>query len=142
MLSIPKVGAKAPATMTLVDTAPTAPLDAALAAPSEPAGDEAIITDPYTLKLSVPLRTHQGMVHELKLREPIAADYFEVGRVPFDVRGDDDNRRITIDFKLMKEWAARLTGHDEIILGQLSAKDWLGIAARINSLLMQAGSTT
>ncbi len=116
MLTVPKVGASAPATTTAVD----------------------VITDPYTLALTSPVTTHGGVVHELKLREPIAADYIALQRVPFDVRGDGDNRRSVVHFDLAAKWASRLTGHDEIVLGTLSRNDWLGLVTRVNSILMQA----
>ena len=129
MPMIPKVRAAAPAATGAVE-----PIDA----PDQ--NTEPLITDPYTMKLSTPLKSHQGTLHELKLTMPTAADYIEIGKVPFDVRGDDDNRRVTVDFKCLGQWASRLTGHDEIIVGQLAAKDWLGLSARINQILMQASA--
>jgi hypothetical protein len=92
--------------------------------------------DPMLIKLTQPIRSHQGTLYELRLREPRAADYIEVGKVPFDVRGDDDNRRATVDFKAASQWAARLTDLDEILVGQLSSRDWLTLVSRINTILL------
>lgn len=95
--------------------------------------------DHLRFKLREPIKTHKGMTYELVLRQPRAADYIEIGRLPFDVRGENADRRAVIDFKLLGQWASRLTGHDEIVLGTLAANDWLDLAGRINSMLMQAG---
>jgi hypothetical protein len=100
-----------------------------------------VLEDPLVVKLTQPLRTHKGMIHELRLREPRASDFIEIGRVPFDVRGEGADRRATVDFKCAAQWAARLTDVDEILLGSMRDKDWLVLVARINVLLLGAGSS-
>ena len=133
MLSVPKARPVMPQTET--SQAATA---AAAGAPA--AMPFAMPEDPYKITLKRPIKTHNGTAYELRLREPVAADFIEVGRVPFDVRGDDDNRRATVDFKCVAQWGSRLTGLDEIILGQLAVDDWLMLVARINMILLNAGS--
>ena len=115
MLNVPKVGAPA----------------LAAESPDPVEGIAAAIGDLRRLKLTTPIKSHQGMLYEINLREPTAADYIAIGRVPFDVRGIEDNRRAVVDFKLIGQWAACLTGHDEIIIGQMSSRDWLALSARI-----------
>ncbi|WP_296201462.1 phage tail assembly protein [uncultured Hyphomicrobium sp.] len=97
--------------------------------------------DPRRLPLSKSIQSHGGTINALTLRDPTAADYIEIGKLPFNVRGDSADRRVEVDFKLMALWAARLTGHDEIVIGQLSATDWLALTGRINTTLIQAGLT-
>lgn len=95
--------------------------------------------DVKTLRLSSAIKSHAGEIRELKLREPIAADYIEIGKLPFNVRGDAADRRVEMDFKLMAQWASRLSGHDELVISQLKAEDWLELVGRVNALLIQAG---
>jgi len=125
MLNVPKLGGR-PVT---VEPAPAAaPIEA-------PEAD----FDLYTLALSRPLRTHKGEVRTLVIREPTAADYIEIGRVPFDVRGENEDRRAQIDHKCAGEWVARLTDLDEIVIGGMASRDWLAMVGRINAILMNAG---
>jgi hypothetical protein len=96
--------------------------------------------DPHKISLTTPLQTHKGMLYELNLRQPCAADYIEIGKVPFDVRGNEEDRRAVIDFKIAAQWLSRLTEIDEIIIGKLTDRDWLLCVARINVLLMRGGA--
>lgn len=105
-----------------------------------PAFTAAPPVDLFSMTLSRPLKTHQGELRTLKLREPVAADFIEIGSLPFDVRGNDDNRRAKIDFKLAGAWAARLTQLDEIIIGTMRQDDFLGLVSRINLILMRNGA--
>lgn len=95
--------------------------------------------DPMVLKLTRPIKTHHGDQRELRLREPNAGDYIAIGRVPWEVRGDGEDRRAMVDFKIAGQWASRLTNLDDILIGQLSAPDWLALVARVNALLVSAG---
>lgn len=121
MLNVPKVGPRG--------AADAMPEPAPAAAPS----------DPRTLRLVKPIRTHSGEKRELKFREPIGGDYIEIGELPFDLRGDETNRRLTVNFKIAAKWIARLTDVDEILIQQLSSDDWLNATSMVNAILMRVG---
>lgn len=95
--------------------------------------------DPMVVKLRKPIKTHAGETRELKFRDPIGADYIEIGELPFDLRGDETNRRLTVNFKIAAKWIARLTNIDEILVGQLSGDDWLDATGKVNAILMRVG---
>ncbi|MGE0699266.1 MAG: phage tail assembly protein [Hyphomicrobiaceae bacterium] len=149
MLTVPKLRSAATAAATADEAAGEAPATlsgkVSEAAPPPTTDAQALLRamlarqDLKKQPLSKPIRTHQGELRELTLRDPVAADYIEIGKVPFDVRGADEDRRATVDFKVAAQWAAALTGLDAILLGQLAAKDWLALVGRVNALLMQAG---
>lgn len=93
--------------------------------------------DPFVIKLSKPLTTHKGVQHELRMREPIAADFIDIGRIPFDVRGEGEDRRAVVDFKLIAQWLSRLTDVDVILLGMLAHQDWLQATGKLNAIIMR-----
>jgi hypothetical protein len=94
-------------------------------------------SDPRIVKLVKPIKTHQGEQREITLREPIASDYVTCDVMPFKIIGNGDEARIDVQFKPMMKWATLLTGHDEIVLGNLSGPDWLEMTRKINGMLVE-----
>lgn len=118
-VNVPKVGARAAAAETAEQAAPR--------------------SDPRTLVLVKPIKTHSGEKRELKFRDPVGGDYIEIGELPFDLRGDETNRRLTVNFKIAAKWISRLTDLDEILVRQLSSDDWLSATSMVNAILMNVG---
>lgn len=112
---------------------------AAIQATADPTPPTAMPVDPLVIVLAAPIKSHKGEIRELRMRKPVAADFIEIGRMPFDVRGEGEDKRAIVDFKLAATWLARLTDHDEIVIGQLSQLDFMLAVARINVLLTGAG---
>lgn len=105
------------------------------------------VPDLYTIKLSSPIKTHGNPeTRELKLRDPVADDFIVINKVPFDTEqaGVDEKGeprvRIKLDFAVGAKWLSRLTGHDEIIIGQMKQRDFLNALEQMNLLLIAEGS--
>lgn len=96
------------------------------------------VTGDKIVALQKPIRTHQGEVRAITLRDPIAQDYIEIEQLPFEVRGTGDERRITVNFKIAAKWVARMANLDELLVGQLSAGDWQAVVAATNEKLIAA----
>lgn len=94
----------------------------------------------YELRLSRSMQTHQGPTSFLKFREPIAEDFIAINRLPFSVVGSAEARRVDVDFALGAKWLSRLTGIDEIIIGQMHRSDFFAAIARVNEILIQDGA--
>lgn len=103
--------------------------------------------------LSKPLTTHDGVMNEIKLREPSARDYIALKRIPFSIvfhqqiRADTANDpqamterqgELTTDYDLAFQWISRLSGIDTLILGTLGNKD---VNRLINALREIVGDT-
>jgi len=86
--------------------------------------------------LSRPVTTHDGQVTVLQIREPIAQDFIDLGRLPFKTSGFGQNMQIEIDFGHAALWASRLTGLDDILIGKLPRGDFLGLITAINEALV------
>jgi hypothetical protein len=111
-----------------------------------------------TVRLSRPLTTHDGVKHEITLREPTARDYMSLKRVPFSIvfhqtlKGGEmgagvnpDPGAVTerqgelmTDYDLAFQWISRLSGIDTLILGTLRGSD---VNKLINGLRDIVGDT-
>jgi hypothetical protein len=85
-----------------------------------------------TFTLSRPLKTHNGEVTELKLREPRAGSLVKYND-PFKVKpvkGDDgETEGFEFEFnnKPMMQFLADMTGIDDIVLSGLSTSDFMRV---------------
>lgn len=103
----------------------------AAAAPPQPRVDMPTPDSPFDfarnrLRLTAPLKTHQGAVSHLDFREATAGMYFLLGKGPFTFRPnlpDGTPQDPEVDFKLAKLWLEEFTGHDEAVLSALSVRD-------------------
>jgi hypothetical protein len=123
MLNIPKVGKP-------TDQDLTASMESAMTA-----------ADPMMVKLRKPIKSHNGELREIKIREPKAGDFMSLGSMPLVVRGGGtEAQEVSVDFKRMGAWAEALTGHDQLILSQMGTPDWFELCGKINSLLLDQAS--
>jgi hypothetical protein len=98
-----------------------------------------------TVKLSRPLKTHDGEVSEIKLKEPTARSFFRHGE-PFKVKVlTDDKGESLVDFDFNNSvyalFLADMTGLDEIVLSGLRAVDYVGLRARASHMIMGVAGT-
>jgi hypothetical protein len=98
-----------------------------------------------TITLSKPLKTHDGEVTSLKLKEPEARSFFEHGE-PFKVRviSDEVNGdRIDFDFNngVFKKFLTDMTGVDDILLGKLRASDFMALRTRAAHMIIGVAGT-
>ena len=129
----------APATMTSPAAADAVAGNIDAGPAGAPVAEEAFL-DLYRVELSKPIQSHKGQMRTVVIREPNAGDYIEIGRFPFDIRGEGEDRRANIDFTLAGKWVARLTDLDDILIKQLASRDFLALVGRINTILTQAGA--
>lgn len=119
MLNIPKIGQ--------TEAAPQ------FVAPADPAPKP---TNPNTVRLTKPIKSHGGSINEITLRSPTAGDYMAIKTLPFSVKGGEADRRMDVDFEVAGRWLARLADLDEIVLGQVSGTDFLNLTALLNQLIV------
>jgi hypothetical protein len=94
--------------------------------------DTTIVTE--TVKLSRPLKTHDGDKTVLTLREPTAKLFFDYGEA-FKVKvtiGDDGKQHIDFTFNdsIMKKYLSSMTGVDDLVLSDLRAADYVELRGR------------
>ncbi|MGY3618413.1 hypothetical protein [Bradyrhizobium sp. USDA 10063] len=94
---------------------------------------------PETFKLSRPLKTHDGDVIELKLKEPRASALIKYND-PFtlkpikDENGEPNGFEFIFHNKSMMQFLSDMTGVDDLLLADMSASDFMrlrGVAANI-----------
>lgn len=92
-----------------------------------------------TITLSKPLKTHDGEVTTLKLKEPEAHSFFNHGE-PFKVRviSDESGDRVDFDFNnaVVKKFLTDMTGVDDILLGKLRAADFIALRTRAAHMII------
>jgi hypothetical protein len=85
-----------------------------------------------TFKLSSPLKTHDGEITEIKLKEPRASsmvkynDPFKVKPVK-DANGETEGFEFEFNNKPMMQFLSDMTGVDDILLSSLSASDFMRV---------------
>lgn len=95
-----------------------------------------------TFKLSTPLKTHAGIVNELKLKPPKArlminhGDPFRIQPIRNDA-GELQGHEYAFNNKAITEFAADMTGIDTIILSDLSVSDFMGLRRAIADLILE-----
>jgi len=92
----------------------------------------------HTLKLSSPLKTHDGEVTELKLKEPkarLAVKYAD----PFQIRpmkDRDDQLEYIFNNAAVSQYASEMSGLDELILAELSVGDFYLLRQKIANIIL------
>jgi hypothetical protein len=89
--------------------------------------------------LSNPLRTHDGEVTELSLRQPLARSFIKAG-VPFNTvteNSEDGTQKVEFRFntKAMFVFLADMSGLDEIILGKIAGSDVMPLFYTVVAML-------
>jgi hypothetical protein len=94
-----------------------------------------------TLKLSQPLKTHDGVVDELKLKAPKARLIVKHGD-PFTIRpiknakGENEGYEYLYDNDSMMKFASDMSGVDELILSDLTVSDFMKLRGAITNIIM------
>lgn len=79
----------------------------------------------FTVPLSKPLKTHDGDVSELKLRDIDASDIVSMKTSPFQViRQVSGDVELIVKYDVMMQYLSRLSAIDPILLGKLSGTDF------------------
>lgn len=97
-----------------------------------------------TVTLSKPIKTHDGEIASITLKEPSARSFFSHGE-PFKVRvvSDESGDRVEFDYNnaVLKHFLADMSGHDDLVLAQLRASDYTLLRQRaVNMIVGVAGS--
>lgn len=79
-----------------------------------------------SITLSKPLKTHDGEVTELKLRDLDARDIVRMREAPFKItqRKDDGGVELEVRYAVMMNYLSLLTGVDDLVLGTMSGQDF------------------
>jgi hypothetical protein len=96
---------------------------------------------PFTVPLSKPLKTHDGEVTQLTLRDLTASDIV-MARVPpvkLIANSKEDEEHAEFRYDIIMQLASRLTGIDDLILGGLSARDFHAVANAVVKLWNASG---
>jgi hypothetical protein len=98
-----------------------------------------------TVKLSRSIKTHNGEVSEIALKEPTARSFFSHGE-PFKVKIlTDDKGESLIDFDfnnaVVAKFLADMTGQDDIILSSLRAVDYVQLRTRAAQMILGVTGT-
>jgi tail assembly chaperone E/41/14-like protein len=96
-------------------------------------------------KLSSPIKTHNGEVSEVKLKEPTARSFFSHGE-PFKVKVlSDDKGESLVDFDfnnaVFAKFLADMTGLDDIVLSSLRAVDYVQLRTRASHMIIGVAGT-
>ncbi|WP_439368504.1 phage tail assembly protein [Bradyrhizobium sp. DASA03120] len=91
-----------------------------------------------TFALSQPLKTHNGDVSELTLKEPKAGLLVKYND-PFQIKPskDSDGFEYVFDNKSIMQFAAAMTGVDDLILSDLSVSDFMRLRNKIAEIIVQ-----
>jgi hypothetical protein len=94
------------------------------------------------VKLSTPIRTHDGMVSELKLKAPKVTSIVKHGD-PFTIRsvkdsnGEHQQYEYVYDNKAVFKFASDMSGIDDILLSDLSVSDFISVRNAIKDIVME-----
>ena len=92
-----------------------------------------------TVTLASAIKTHDGEVSSILLKEPKARSFFDHGE-PFKVRviadGDKDRVEFDYDHKVLAKFLRDMSGIDEGILGNISASDYFSMRNAATNLIM------
>jgi hypothetical protein len=98
------------------------------------------MTTTQAVKLSRPVKTHDGETSEIKLKEPTARSFFTHGE-PFKVKVTTDDKgesQVDFDFNnaVFAKFLTDMTGLDDIVLSGLRAVDYVGLRARAAHMII------
>jgi len=118
---------------TVTSRGPAAPSFQPVSAPARQNGSvssavSATLDEASTIQLSRAIPTHQGDVRTLTVRPPTLTDYIANGDIDVPVAMNFENGvattlRVQTNHDALVRWAAALTGHDRVVLGNLGAAD-------------------
>jgi hypothetical protein len=91
----------------------------------------------HTFRLSEPLKTHDGEVMELKLKEPKARLIVKYDD-PFSLRPmkDRDDLEYVWNQKAVMAFASDMSGVDELILSDLPVGDYMRLRQEIANIIL------
>lgn len=94
-----------------------------------------------TIPLSKPLKTHEGEVSKLELRDMQASDIVLARVAPYRVveTKEGGEQHVEYRFDVVMQLASRLSGVDDLVLGALSAKDFHAVTLAVVQLWNAAG---
>ena len=97
------------------------------------------------VKLSRPVKTHDGEASEIKLKEPTARSFFTHGE-PFKVKVSTDDKgefRVDFDFNnsILAKFLADMTGLDDLVLSSLRAVDYVQVRTRAAHMIIGVAGT-
>jgi hypothetical protein len=88
-----------------------------------------------TVPLSKALKTHDGEVKELKLRDIDAGDIVDMKQSPFQViRREGGEVELLVKYDVSMKYLSRLSGVDDLILRGLSAPDFQRACSAVGAL--------
>lgn len=90
----------------------------------------------HTVPLSRALKTHDGEVTELKLRDIDAGDIADMKVSPFQVirRPEEEHAELHVKYDVMMKYLSRLSGVDDLILRGLSGQDFQKACTKVADL--------
>lgn len=93
-----------------------------------------------TVPLSKALKTHDGDVTKLELRDITASDIVEMKTSPYQViRRDDGEVELVVKYDVMMKYLSRLSGVDDLLLGALKASDFQAACNVVGQLWNDVG---
>ena len=92
-------------------------------------------TNETTVKLVKSITTHKGELSEIVLREPTAGAFVKFGQ-PFKVRVKGDDFELDFEDKATMGFLAECSGIDEILLRDLSARDYMKCRTALAHLVL------
>lgn len=95
------------------------------------------------LALKKPIVTHDGSIRELTFRPVTAELAIKYGKLPFEFKSvseDGQTGTFTFDYKIAAKWIADLTGHDEMVLGQMEMTDFIAACALVRDMVAGVGN--
>lgn len=86
-----------------------------------------------TVPLSKPLKSHDGEITKLTLRDMTASDIVQSRIPPFKLveSSDETEKHAEYRYDIIMQLASRLSGVDDIILGGMSAKDFHAVSKAV-----------
>lgn len=100
------------------------------------------------VKLTKPIEGHEGLIHQIALKEPTYGDWLACGDMFTStmLRPVDGAERVQIevDTRAVSKWVHRLTGLPNAVLAQMSYEDFKAVFAEVNALVgkQQKGNST
>ena len=94
------------------------------------------------IELTRPLTGHSGPVQVLNLREPTMGDFVDCGSLTRNIAHDprvlgDMKIEVAHDHLALLRWMTRLTGHGEVVLRQMGARDAAAVKREIERLVAE-----
>ena len=97
-----------------------------------------------TVTLSTPIKTHNGEVSTITLKEPLARSFFDHGEC-FKMRviteGDDSRVEFDYNHKIFAKFLMDMTGIDDGLLGNMKASDYFLVRNAATNLIVGVAGT-